>query len=197
MEYSIDYDRPFITSIDSPFRTYQEIQEAVKTGKAVLSYDRTAAYNIACDTNKKYIMSNLIIPLISILAMLIVCQIFSITKWVLLFGIFSLIAYTFVPHLRSLFWVIAIILIALPLLFLHNLMWLLAFGFGIIGMIVGYDIWMAIITSTARKALLNNESLFESVWIAKKVAIKDNNTTNGFYMYGSGDLKNNGDRISY
>ena len=95
-------------SVDTPFRTYQEIQEAIKTKRATLSYQRSAAYNVACRANSINVISNLIIPIVSVVAMLAACSFFSISKWVLLFGIAVLFVNTLVPRLKGLFWFLAI-----------------------------------------------------------------------------------------
>lgn len=173
-------------SFDTPFRTYQEIQEAIKSKRAILSYQRSTAYNIACRVNPINVISNLIIPIISVVAMLAACVFFSISKWVLLFGIVVLVINSLVPHLKGLFWVISIALIALPLFLLKGSMWLLAVGVGIIGMMVGYYIWWGIISGIATNAIMTDGSLFETVWTSGKVAIKTNNSIEGFYICGGG-----------
>lgn len=91
---------------------------------------------------------------------------------------------TLVPHLRKLFWFLAIVLIILPLFVIDNIIWLLAIGVGIIGMIIGYDIWWRLIAGIATDALMKNESLFQSVWTAQQVALKTSRTIDGFYVYG-------------
>lgn len=116
--------------------------------------------------------------------MLGTCRIYSISKWVLLFGIAVLAFNTLVPHLRKLFWFLAIVLIILPLFVIDNIIWLLAIGVGIIGMIIGYDIWWRLIAGIATDALMKNESLFQSVWTAQQVALKTSRTIDGFYVYG-------------
>ncbi len=173
-------------SVDTPFRTYKEIQDAVKSNVAILSYDRSAAYHLACRVNPINTILNLLIPIISVLLMLLACVYFSITKWVLLFGILVLVIYTWVPHMKVLFVIIAIALIALPLFILNNSMWLLAIGVGIFGMLIGYYIWWGITAGIAHKALMANESLFESVWCSRKVALKTSSTIDGFFIYGCG-----------
>lgn len=172
-------------SVDTPFGTYQEIQEAIRNKKAILSYQRSAAHHIACRVNQLNAALNLIIPLISVIAMLGACLIFSISKWVLLLGIATLILYTWVPYWRKGLLVVAVVLIILPLLVLNNAMWLLAIGVGFIGMIIGYDIWWGLIADIATNALMTNEALFQSVWTAGRVALKTNSTMDGFYVCGS------------
>ena len=177
-------------SVDTPFRTYQEIQEAVKAKRASLSYQRSAAYNVACRVNSINVISNLIIPIVSVVAMLAACSFFSISKWVLLFGVAVLFVNTLVPHLKGLFWFLAIALIVLPLVLLKGAMWLLAIGVGIIGMMLGYYIWWGIISGVATNAIMTDESLFEAVWTASRVALKTNSTIDGFYVYGCGKGSN-------
>lgn len=65
-------------------------------------------------------------------------------------------------------------------------MWLLAIGVGIIGMMIGYYIWWGIIAGVAIKALMENEALFQTVWTAGQVALKTDNTIDGFYIYRGG-----------
>lgn len=177
-------------SIDTPFSTYEEIQSAISSGKAKLSYDRTTAFNIACRVNQRVANTNFIIlPLASIVAMLIACKLFSVSKWVLLFALSSIVFIAIVPHMKRLLTIIGIALIALPFIVFHNSAWMIAIGAGIIGMIIGYDIWWGIISSTAHSVLMSNEELFESVWKSGKIAIKTDNTIDGFYTYGSAEVR--------
>ena len=176
-------------SVDTPFSSYQEIQEAVRTNKVTLSYDRGTAYNISCAVKPISTIANIIIPIISVILMFIACQYFSVSKWFLLFGIVVLLINTLVPHLKGFFWLLAIALIALPFVYLHNSMWMVVIGVGIVGMLIGYYIWWGIISGIASKAIMSDEELFESVWKAKKVALRTDNTMNGFYTYGTGELK--------
>lgn len=170
-------------SLDTPFHSYNEIQEAIVNNKAKLSFNRATAYTIACNVNKIYALSIYIIPILSIVTMLVVCQIYSTTKWVLLFGVVVFGIKTLVPHLRGLLWASGIILICLPLLFIHNAMYLLAIGAGILSMIVAYDIWWGLISAAASNVLLTDEATFESVWMARKVAIKTENGADSFHIY--------------
>ena len=176
-------------SIDTPFNTYQDIQYAMSTNQAILSYDRTTAYNIACQVNQWYGISNFIIPIVSMIAMFSVCQVFAITKWVLLFGIVALLLTALIPHIKSILIILAVAFIALPLFVFHNPNWMLAIGVGIIGMIIGYVLWWGFITSIAHRVLMNNEELFERVWKSGKIAIKTDNTIDGFYTYGCAEVR--------
>ena len=175
-------------SKDTPFKTYQEIKEAIRTKKATISFDRTFAYNIASKGNTFVILFNLIIPIISIILMWIVCSIFGVSKWVLLFAIATLLLYTFVPHLKGVFWLIAIIAIALPLI-LHKAIWLMAIGAGIVGMMIGYYIWWGVVSAKAIDIVFYSEDVFEDLWKTGKFALRTDNTFNGFHRYGTGDLK--------
>ena len=177
-------------SVDTPFRTYQDIQAAIRTKKVVLSYDRSTAFHIACRVNKYYAILNMIIPLISIVMMYFACSFFSTTKWVLLFGIVVFLVNSMVPHIKRVLWIVAVALIALPIFLFNSAMWLVAIGFGIIGMIIGYDIWWGIIARTASKVLMTNEELFESLWKDEKIALRADNTMNGFYIHGKADYNN-------
>lgn len=172
-------------SVDTPFSTYQEIKEAIRNKKAILSYQRSAAHHIACRVNQFNAVLSLIIPLISVITMLGACLVLSISKWVPLLGIVTCILYTWVPYWRKGLLLLAVVLIILPLLVLNDAMWLLAIGVGFIGMIIGYDIWWRLIAGIAIDALMTNEALFQSVWTAGQVALKTNSTMDGFYVYGS------------
>ena len=174
-------------SVDTPFRTYQDIQEAVRTKKVLLSYDRNTAFNIACSVNPLLSILNLIIPLISMLLIYLACNFLSTTKWVLLFGLVALLLNAAVPHIKGFLWILAIALIALPLFFFNNVMWLVPIGFGIIGMIFGYYAWWEIISGMTSKAVMADELLFESLWKGKKLALRADNTMDGFYNYGKAE----------
>lgn len=176
-------------SADTPFRTYKDIQTAVQEKRAILSYNRATAYHIACRVSAINVVLNIIIPFVSIALMFVACKVYDISMWVLLFGIIALVLYAQIPYWKNALIIIAIFLIAIPLFILKNAMWLLGIGVGIIGMLIGYYIWWSIIANVASGAIMTNESLFESVWTDKNVALRTNNTINGFYTYQCGKGK--------
>lgn len=175
-------------SMDTPFESYQEIQKAVKSGKATLSHNRVTAFNIACDVKPLCAIANLIIPFISIILMWIVCAWLGVTKWILLFGIVTLpVSVLFSNRLNGILWVISITAIVVPLLLLlEDIYWLVVIGVGIIGMMIGDYIWWGLIASVASVALMSDESLFEATWTARQVALR---TAQGFHIYSLKDMK--------
>ena len=173
-------------SADTPFKDYQDIQNAVRTGEAILSYNRVAAFNIACDAKPICAISNLIVPVVSVTLMWIICAWLGITKWVLLFGVIVLLINTIISNrLNGFLWVVAIVAIVLPLVF-DAPYWLLAIGVGIIGMMLGDYIWWGLISGCASIALMSDESLFEVAWTTWKVALR---TKEGFHIYGKESIK--------
>lgn len=169
-------------SLDTPFKTYYEIQDAIYSRTATLSYNRSSAYSIACRIHPICVISNLLVPVTSLIMMFIACIFFEVSKWFLLFGIAVLVLHPLVDHLKGLFVLISLLLIVIPLL-IGNTMWLFVIGTGMLGMLIGNYIWWGIISGTASRALLTDESLFQSVWCSRGVALKTKYPRDGFYFY--------------
>lgn len=161
-------------SSDTPFKTFSQIQKALEDGTARLSFQRSAAYNIACSVNPLYSISNLLITIISMLLVFLACHFLGVSKWFLLFGIVSFIFNTVVPHLKVLLSATACALLVLHFTVLHSMAWLVAISAGIFGMIIGYDVWWGLISAVATNALRWNEELFQNAWEGHAVALKVN-----------------------
>lgn len=161
-------------SSETPFNTFSQIQKALEDGTARLSFQRSAAFNIACSVNPLYSISNLLITIISMVLVLLVCHLFGVSKWFLLFGIVSFIFNTVVPHLKVLLSITACVFLVLYFTVLHSMAWMVAISAGIFGMIIGYDIWWNLISGVATKALRWNEELFQNAWEGHAVALKVN-----------------------
>lgn len=161
-------------SSETPFETFHQIQKALEDGTAHLSFQRSAAFDIACSVNSLYGISNILVTIISMVLVFLVCHFLNVSKWLLLFGIFPFIFNTMVRYLKTLLLVIACALLVLYFTVLHSMAWMVAISAGLIGMAIGYDIWWGLISGVATKALRRNEDLFQNVWERQGVALKIN-----------------------
>ena len=174
-------------STDAPFNSYQEIRNAIKSNNVSISWKRATAYDVACYINKILAFSLLMIPLFSMIAILIGCHILEISKFMAIISLVSLpINLFFANRLNNLLAFIALLCIILPIWVIESTFWLVPIGAGIIGMIVGEYIWWGIISGTATKAIMSDESLFEDLWSRRGFALRGRNKYHGFYLFGIG-----------
>ncbi|NLM84249.1 MAG: hypothetical protein GX189_06010 [Clostridiales bacterium] len=108
----------------------------------------------------------------SLIAIYIACSYFSISKWFLLLSIASFLFFIYGHRLRTFFLILAAAAIILPLTVLSNAYWLVAIGAGLLGMVIGYDIWWSIISGVTERELMTNEALFEGAWTNLQLALR-------------------------
>ena len=170
-------------STDTPFINYQDIKNAYDNNQIRFSFNRKIAFDLSLTEHKWGGIATLLVPITSIVSMFIVCLFVDASKWIVLFGLLSLLVYSLIPHLKWMFWFLALVLIVLPLIFLPNFMWMLVIGVGIIGMMLGYGVWWTIISLSATRAILNDEAIFEEAWRMRGVAIEDNTSNRNLYFF--------------
>ena len=176
-------------SQDTPFKSFEEIKNAVKAHKVSFSWRRGSAYNLVCESYKMMILSNLMIPLFSLLFMLISCQVLSVSKWIALLTLIVLPLNMVISNrLNGLFMCIALIFIVVPLWVINSVLWLVPIGAGIIGMMVGDYIWWGLTSGIATNLILTGEFLFMDEWSKRGFAIRDRDANGKLYIFGFGTL---------
>ena len=83
--------------IDTPYRRYQEIREAVKNSEVSFSYNRATGYRLACQARKTYAMTFLYIPAVTAVVIYILCMFLPIPKAAMFFALLGIVLYPFVP----------------------------------------------------------------------------------------------------
>lgn len=163
-------------SADTPYSSYDEIVKAVRNGEAKFSYQRSAANSIF---GLRHPILSLFLFYLGFVFGLGVLLIFSIMQnfyWILLFAPVCFILNTMVAHLRKL--IFSVGFLACVVAFILEVSWLFPIGLSLFATIIGYEIWWAIVSSSAHKALISSSELFEQAWTAGVIAIKSGN---GFY----------------
>ncbi len=172
-------------SQDTPFNTYEDIQSAIEMKSAKLSYPHSVGYTMACQINPINHITPIIMLLLPAFSIFLVCYYFSIPYWTMLFAIPLFLVHSFYPHYKLVFWVLSIGSIVLQSTIMREHQWILSFGVGIIGLIIGHTIWWAYISGVVNKKLLSDESLFETFWKKKAFGIYNTNPFNEFLMYST------------
>jgi predicted membrane protein len=175
-EVKMDYQK------ELPFSSYNELVLAINENKAKLSFQRSTAYSLSCRSGyKSTILSSLGVVLG--LLVLLGCSYFHVHNyWVMLFIIVLIPLHTTIPYTKKLLIPIGIILGILPFI-IHRVIWLSAIGFSLIALCIGYEIWWSSVYNKAQSMLLNDENIFEEVWLSGKVAIKTSSDINGFFVH--------------
>lgn len=140
-----------------------------KDNKALIEFDRATANILATATSHKTTFLMLLCIFFCISPLLAFCFFFH-NYWIILFSIILVAIFTMVPYLKKFLIPIGLILCILSFLF-HKVLWLLPIGISLLLLCVTYYIWWSTVCKYARNNLLSNQSWFEELWDAHKIAL--------------------------
>lgn len=161
----------------TPFNSYTDVVNSIKTGNAKFSYWRSAAYNVATSINKMAFFTYFLGFILSVVA-IIVLSFLAKNYWILFFIPILFFLNIYIHKLKGL--VVICVLVSIIGFFWGMKLWLLSLFVSIVALQLGYSIWWALTTSIVSEELLNNEELFSKMWENRVLAIRDN--AGNFYV---------------
>jgi hypothetical protein len=159
---------------EMPFSSYSALVQAINKKQAKLSFQRTSAYDLSCRSGYSSTILGSLGIVLGLLVLLVYSFIIIHNYWVVLFAIILFPLKAIIPYTKKFLIPAGIILGVLPYI-IHDYNWLSAVGFSLIAYYVGYEVWWDSVYQKAKSMLLNDQDLFEKVWLSGMVAVKTNN----------------------
>lgn len=170
----------------TPYKSYEDLIQAVNSGEAKFSYWRAAAFDAASGISKVSFFAFYLGLLLSV-GTLIALSAYSENYWTLLFIPVMFVLYANIHRLTT-FVILCAISSALAM-WIHAPFWIVILLVSIVLLYFAYHVWWGITTNIVEEELLKNKQLFVSMWTAHCLGIKDNEGN----FYTSKKVKNRSD----